>query len=75
MTGLCGKLSPTTKGMDHNAEENCVTKREGKCPIMAQMPLSQSIRAVDILTRMLRRIGQGSIEIDGKRYIGAQMTQ
>ena len=36
MTGLCGKLSLSTNGIDHNAEENCVTKREGKRPIMAQ---------------------------------------
>ena len=36
MTGLCGKLSLSTNGMDHNAEENCVKKREGKRPIMAQ---------------------------------------
>ena len=26
MTGLCGKLSLLTNGIDHNAEENCVTK-------------------------------------------------
>ena len=29
-TGLCGKLSLSTNGIDHNAEKNCVTKE--RCP-------------------------------------------
>ena len=46
MTGLCGKLSLSTNGIDHNAEENCVTKREGKRPIMAQLRCSNDFPAI-----------------------------